>query len=172
MMQKEKNDLEPVGLHIIDACVLETKDPVGTSFLTGIEVWLNVKCLVQIVPCMEVAIKMNHLWGRIFDDILPFFEGNCPKKRNISEAIAFEARSLIDSQSSLPDNCEKTRSFFPNDSKKDMPESSSGSCANPILENFVEEVLQEKNHALMSQISGPCKHWWWTTIDIVKYKGF
>ena len=37
MMQKEKNDLEPVGLHIIDACVLETKDPVGKSFLTGIE---------------------------------------------------------------------------------------------------------------------------------------
>ena len=37
MMQKEKNDLEPVGLHIIDACVLETKDPVGTSFLTRIE---------------------------------------------------------------------------------------------------------------------------------------
>ena len=37
MMQKEKNYLEPVGLHIIDSCVLETKDPVGTSFLTGIE---------------------------------------------------------------------------------------------------------------------------------------
>ena len=36
-MQKEKNDLEPVGLHMIDACVRETKDPVGTSFLAGNE---------------------------------------------------------------------------------------------------------------------------------------
>ena len=35
-MQKE-NDLEPVGLHMIDACVRETKDPVGTSFLVGNE---------------------------------------------------------------------------------------------------------------------------------------
>ncbi|KAF3952816.1 hypothetical protein CMV_021670 [Castanea mollissima] len=109
------------------------------------QVWLNVKYLVQIVPCMEVAIKMNHLWGTIFDDILPFFEGNCPKKRNISEAIAFEARSLIDSQSSLSDNCEKTRSFFPNDSKKDMPESSSGSCANPILEHLYHENPRNLN---------------------------
>ena len=37
MMQKKKNDLEPVGLHIIDARVLETKDLVSTSFLTGNE---------------------------------------------------------------------------------------------------------------------------------------
>ncbi|KAK4595861.1 hypothetical protein RGQ29_014087 [Quercus rubra] len=36
-VQKEKNDLEPVGLHMIDACVRETKDPVGTSFLVGNE---------------------------------------------------------------------------------------------------------------------------------------
>ena len=53
MKQKEKNELEAVGLPIIDvcvlfllfffflisdACVLETKDPIGTSFLTGNEV--------------------------------------------------------------------------------------------------------------------------------------
>lgn len=52
---------------------------------------------------------------------------------------------MIDSQSSLPDNCEKTRSFFPNDSKKDMPESSSGSCANPILEHLYHENPKNLN---------------------------
>ncbi|KAF3952815.1 hypothetical protein CMV_021670 [Castanea mollissima] len=58
------------------------------------QVWLNVKYLVQIVPCMEVAIKMNHLWGTIFDDILPFFEGNCPKKRKLW-TVTLELVALI-----------------------------------------------------------------------------
>ena len=35
----------------------------------------------------------------------------------------------------------------------------------------MEELLQKKNHTLMSKILGPRKCWWWTTIDIVKYKG-
>ena len=55
------------------------------------------------------------------------------------------AKSLIDSQSSLLDNCEKTGSFFPNDSKKDMPESGSGSCANPILEHLYHENPRNLN---------------------------
>uniref|UniRef100_A0A2N9IM45 DNA polymerase n=1 Tax=Fagus sylvatica TaxID=28930 RepID=A0A2N9IM45_FAGSY len=37
MMQKVKNDSEPVGFHTIDACVRETKDPINTSFLSGNE---------------------------------------------------------------------------------------------------------------------------------------
>ena len=53
--------------------------------------------------------------------------------------FAGSAKSLIDSQSSLLDNCEKTGSFFPNDSKKDMPKSGSGSCANPILEHLYHQ---------------------------------
>ncbi|GMY18883.1 DNA polymerase zeta catalytic subunit-like [Fagus crenata] len=35
MMQKVKNDSEPIGFHTIDACVRETKDPINTSFLSG-----------------------------------------------------------------------------------------------------------------------------------------
>ncbi|KAF3967334.1 hypothetical protein CMV_008666 [Castanea mollissima] len=38
LVQKGKNDLEPVGLHMIDAYVSETKETVGTSFLAGNEV--------------------------------------------------------------------------------------------------------------------------------------
>ena len=51
----------------------------------------------------------------------------------------------MDSQSSLPDNCEKTRSFFPDDCKKDMPEFGSGSCANPILEHLYHENPKNLN---------------------------
>ena len=42
------------------------------------------------------------------------------------------ARSLISSQSSLLDHCEKTQSSFPDDSNNDMPESGPGSHVKPI----------------------------------------
>ena len=81
------------------------------------------------------------------------------------------------------------------DSNKDRPKSGSGSRVKPILEHLYHEnpknlnaekcafgdgvtaimqgggVIAKENHTLMSKISGPRKCWWWTTIDIVKYKG-
>ena len=99
---------------------------------------------------------------------------------------------MIDSQSSLLDNCEKTGSFFPNDSKKDMPESGSGSRVKPILEHLYHEnpnylnaekcafgdgvtaimqggggIAKEKSCSNVSDFR-LLQHWWWTTNDIVK----
>ncbi|KAL0005946.1 hypothetical protein SO802_013507 [Lithocarpus litseifolius] len=45
----------------------------------------------------------------------------------VNSMIIINARILISSQSSLLDHCEKTQSFFPDDSNNDMPESGSGS---------------------------------------------
>ena len=67
-VQKEKNDLEPVGLHMIDACVRETKDPVGTSFLAGNEaencadssmknVDMNVHDLKESSPLVGCSVR-------------------------------------------------------------------------------------------------------------------
>ncbi|KAF3962425.1 hypothetical protein CMV_013061 [Castanea mollissima] len=50
-----------------------------------------------------------------------------------------KASSLIGSQSSLPDDCEKAQSFFLDSSDKDMPESGSGSHVEPILDRLYHE---------------------------------
>ena len=53
--------------------------------------------------------------------------------------FAGSASSLIGSQSSLPDNCEKAQSFFLDSSDKDMPESGSGSHVEPVLDHLYHE---------------------------------
>ena len=58
------------------------------------------------------------------------------------------ASSLIGSQSSLPNDCEKAQSFFLDSSNKDMPESGSGSHAEPILKT-PETLMQKGVHLVM-----------------------
>ena len=64
---------------------------------------------------------------------------------SILRDFAGSARNLISSQSSLLDHCEKTQSFFPDDSNNDMPESGFGSHVKPILEHLYHENPKNLN---------------------------
>ena len=59
--------------------------------------------------------------------------------------FAVSASSLIGSQSSLPDDCEKAQSVFLDSSDKDMPESGSGSHMEPILDHLYHENPRNLN---------------------------
>ena len=64
---------------------------------------------------------------------------------SILRDFAGSARNLISSQSSLLDHCEKTQSFFLDDSNNDMPESGFGSHVKPILEHLYHENPKNLN---------------------------
>uniref|UniRef100_A0A2N9FMJ7 DNA polymerase zeta catalytic subunit N-terminal domain-containing protein n=1 Tax=Fagus sylvatica TaxID=28930 RepID=A0A2N9FMJ7_FAGSY len=59
-----------------------------------------------------------------------------------SSPLKGSASSLIVTQSSLCDDCDKAQSFLPDDCEKDLPESSSTFYVKPILDHLYQETLE------------------------------
>uniref|UniRef100_A0A2N9FLM1 DNA-directed DNA polymerase family B exonuclease domain-containing protein n=1 Tax=Fagus sylvatica TaxID=28930 RepID=A0A2N9FLM1_FAGSY len=59
-----------------------------------------------------------------------------------SSPLKGSASSLIVTQSSLCDDCDKAQSFLPDDCEKDLPESGSTFYVKPILDHLYQETLE------------------------------
>uniref|UniRef100_A0A2N9I2P3 Uncharacterized protein n=1 Tax=Fagus sylvatica TaxID=28930 RepID=A0A2N9I2P3_FAGSY len=70
-----------------------------------------------------------------------------------SSPLKGSASSLIVTQSSLRDDCDKAQSFLPNDCEKDLPESGSTFYVKPILDHLYQETpessMQKGVHLVM-----------------------